>query len=553
MMKFCWCADSFLFVIGACLVLVHASLRITLLLRTADLRHQCVVLCATLKRALSGCVQYCTNVLRCNKSDPMSPLDELVKRKVLQRRIEALRAASVILAHALTIPLVKFCVSTWAEEPVILAVTQMVCIMISMAMSIAMYSISSLTSMLVEMYYAAMMVISLIFMWSSPADSFALSMPVAFMTRFVVSVLHLNVGSVVFCNLVSFAVTCAYIAKRTVVHKDEVDELLLYMDLIGTILITVTSASIERLAVSVAHKEVNISNLTTENSSSMLLLDMVCDVVLELSNEFRIMRDSPSFAAFLMRAPGSSLMGESFTSLIDDCHERKRFQDFLAARTGSSRKVGTFHASISDALRNRLKVEIFFVRVDMDVGISHFLLGIREFRDSQLIALPSFESRTPKKRRPSKHNGTPPSFEQSCFEEKDAPPPATALGRLHYPQLKLTTDDARFYSIAASLCTWNINVDRTACCSYHAYIMAGKTTLIRLAQAPCDDRFPVIAQGTLQCQTCGIFDGEGVEGQIARCSVCASDDVRVFDGHTASTIELERNAAPRLSLAAVSL
>eukprot|EP00928_Gymnodinium_smaydae_P009714 TRINITY_DN13634_c1_g1_i1.p1 TRINITY_DN13634_c1_g1~~TRINITY_DN13634_c1_g1_i1.p1 ORF type:complete len:553 (-),score=45.08 TRINITY_DN13634_c1_g1_i1:243-1901(-) len=552
MVKFCWCADTLVLAISACLVLVHFALRVTFYVRTVGGCDGLLALSATLKRALWGCVQICTNLLRRGRCSALSTIEELVKRKVSQRRFEIQRTASVIFAHTLTIGLVSFCVRTLSEQQLRVTVPQIVCIMTSMVMSMFMYSTSSLTSILVEVHYAGMMLLCAIYVWSSPADSFALSLSSALLARFVITVLHLDGASAAFWNLVALGATYACLAQHAL--HNETNELLLYFDVVTTIAGTLASASIERLAASVAHHEVHTSNLSAENSSSMLLLDVVCDVALKVNDQFRIMRDSPSFAAFLLKDSPSSMEGESFASFIEDRFERRRFEKALLEDTNPTRKVGACQASLSDALCNRINVELFFVRVEMDVDISHYLIGLRELPDAQLTELPTSSSkRTRKRRRALSDIGTPPSCEQSHLEENVARPSARIPRRCRFPELKLTTDGARLCSLAATLSTWVIHTEHATCCNYHAYVMAGKTTLSKLANAPCNANFPNVANEVMQCQACGIIDSVVAEGDIVSCSVCASNDIETIQRISVSADASDHYANSKPSPSTTSL
>eukprot|EP00928_Gymnodinium_smaydae_P033103 TRINITY_DN23808_c0_g2_i1.p1 TRINITY_DN23808_c0_g2~~TRINITY_DN23808_c0_g2_i1.p1 ORF type:complete len:563 (-),score=41.40 TRINITY_DN23808_c0_g2_i1:320-2008(-) len=532
-MEFCWCADTVLFVISALLVLLHVGLRVRSNVRVSRWCCGCMDAFEPLKRCLLAWVQYFWDALISKKSTH----DELVERKILQRRIEAIGIASITAANILALVLLVNVFRGATEQVIHSTAPQRTCLVVAMLASMCVYSAPALTSRSIDVYYALMIIATSVYIWTSSIELLALSMVQAAFVRLMLSVLYLKTAATILWNTMLSGATCVYLANCSV--NDELKSILAYSDVGSTIVLIIVAAGVKRLATSVAHQEVCISRLRTENSSSMLLLDMVCDVILELSDKLRIVHDSPAFTALLMRAAGSSNEGMSFTSFIHDKDEAQDFQDSLFGKRCFEGKVGTGVATLSDTSRNTVRVEMFFVRIEMDTNINHYLLGIREFKDSEVIQGPSFKAPKQKGVKPLLNNGTPSALERSTLGKPSGSDKGKTSGRCRYPHLQLTNEKGMYSSLGMSLSTWNISTMRTTCCSYHEYITAGKTALTKLAEAPCDSNFPEIVQQGRQCQECGIIDASIEQSEVTACSVCLSPDMTFFDMNAAGISDSE--------------
>eukprot|EP00928_Gymnodinium_smaydae_P009079 TRINITY_DN13352_c0_g1_i2.p1 TRINITY_DN13352_c0_g1~~TRINITY_DN13352_c0_g1_i2.p1 ORF type:complete len:207 (-),score=12.00 TRINITY_DN13352_c0_g1_i2:193-813(-) len=173
----------------------------------------------------------------------------------------------------------------------------------------------------------------------------------------------------------------------------------------------------------------------------------------------------------------------------------------------------------SDSLRNRLRVDIFFVKLEMDVDVSHYLLGVRESGEGDRLDTPYTPLQYGKRLSSRVHKGTPSSCERAGFEDEVSPQPSTPSDRLQFPHLALTSMDAQYRSLLMCLSSWNVSVDRLTCCSFHEYVIAAKVVLAKLREAPCHRSFPGLGPSSTQCQECGILESE-LEARV--CGFCDS-------------------------------
>eukprot|EP00928_Gymnodinium_smaydae_P007259 TRINITY_DN12618_c0_g2_i3.p1 TRINITY_DN12618_c0_g2~~TRINITY_DN12618_c0_g2_i3.p1 ORF type:complete len:513 (-),score=46.64 TRINITY_DN12618_c0_g2_i3:209-1747(-) len=484
------------------------------------------------------------------KSDEMTPLDELVKRKLEHRRAEIARFTFVSIANLMTLGIFRLLFTVLSGIPLHSEV-QAICGVCALALSICAYSAPPSTPKLPEMYYACMMIIfTAYFLWSPP-DLFMISQRTSFFVRFVLSVAVLNIPHMVLWNLAVLGANIIYTTTDTNLFSSYVWTL--SFDLVATLSFIVISIVFERWMSSETHRETQISRLKISNSSSMLLLDMMCDVFLELSDKLMIACESPSFAALMFKSAGSSVQGQSFTSFLEDDLGRQTFERQLIAGTRQNGNVGVCNATLKDGLHNKIHVEVFFVKVELDTDIYHYLVGIRESNQEACgTALsfpePEFRTHTPseargtisnrsessqtfRKQTPSEHKGTLPISSRSELSQAPVRYRRKVKGGLQHPQLKKTERNARCKSMETCLASWNIHVPGGACCCYHAYVIAAKQTLSRhLSKGPCRKNFARLIADGLQCQTCGFIIDDGQEDEYDACPACDSIELKPFGG-----------------------
>eukprot|EP00928_Gymnodinium_smaydae_P010718 TRINITY_DN14034_c0_g1_i4.p1 TRINITY_DN14034_c0_g1~~TRINITY_DN14034_c0_g1_i4.p1 ORF type:complete len:546 (+),score=83.12 TRINITY_DN14034_c0_g1_i4:83-1720(+) len=516
-MEFCLCRSTYILGSGALLVLIHTCLCMKLLLQKMNwhrLRKECF---AIGKALLFRIARYMS---KAKESKELTPYDELVMRKFAQRRLEIAGIAIFAIANV-NAGAIVFSLSMMATgNPAAFSDWQIICLLCSMALSICAYSVPPSTPKLSEVYYGGMMIICTTFVLSSPPNLFVFSLRASYVIRFVLSVSSLNIKHMVFWNVAVLIASFIYTTSIPLDHT--FGDLFLSFDIMFTVACIVVSIAFERWLTSTVERETEIVKLKLDKSSSMSLLDVMCDVVLELSDKFKIVCESRNFGA-LMSNTGSSLQGQSFSSFIEDDLGRETFEYQLIAGTRQESKVGVCHTTLMDCLRNRIKVDIFFVKVEMDVDIHHYMCGIRESSQENIGVDPSFSPRDVRARRPSKRKGTPPASERSDLSQIHA-----SSGELRHPWLKLTEDFGRCLSLETCLSSWNISTTHSACCFFHAYISAGKRSLSEIAQSPCREHFPTFPTEGLQCQTCGMIIGDAEENDHDTCPTCDSLELGAF-------------------------
>eukprot|EP00928_Gymnodinium_smaydae_P046129 TRINITY_DN3072_c0_g2_i1.p1 TRINITY_DN3072_c0_g2~~TRINITY_DN3072_c0_g2_i1.p1 ORF type:complete len:540 (-),score=57.20 TRINITY_DN3072_c0_g2_i1:88-1707(-) len=527
-MQLCFCSETIFFTIGVFLVLSHVFLHVRKHIQAVGwcaFSQQCSVLRQTLVSWTRSSIE----LLQLSCSCSSASRDELLSQKLAKRRLEAMSSVISTLAVMFSTVIMGISIRIAVGAGTVRSGPHLACLLVASLASTCASYVFELTSKLVELYYATMMITIAVFAWSSLADEFFVTFLTAYVIKLSLSIHFLNMRSVVLWNLVVLSVEVVHDAQHGIKDSERYVGLQLAA---FTLVIIVVTAGFKRWAISAARQEIYISNLKVENSASSSLLDLVCDVVVQVDSQLTIKHESLALKAMLMKTGGATTKGVPFTSFIADDQERQLFTwQLLAPRTVSEGKVGTFRTTLSDSLRNRVSADIFFVAIEMDVDVVHYLLGVRELNERDVMGAPSFplreDSQEDKKKvkRSSSKKGTPSNYERADFNEAAGPSPPVASDNLHFPQLLLTSTNAQYISMLHCLSSWNVNVDSTTCCSFHAYVLAAKMVTSEFRKAPCDARFPSLAREGTQCQMCGMI--EAGEGNVS-CGLCESSDVKPY-------------------------
>eukprot|EP00928_Gymnodinium_smaydae_P001999 TRINITY_DN10709_c0_g1_i4.p1 TRINITY_DN10709_c0_g1~~TRINITY_DN10709_c0_g1_i4.p1 ORF type:complete len:543 (-),score=62.33 TRINITY_DN10709_c0_g1_i4:354-1982(-) len=536
-MEVCLCADTALFFLSASMVVIHVLLRLSFHARSAGWVGVFMYYYEPVTRVWLRVMQTFMSLVRRTSSTSATMRDQLVKRKLVQRRLEASHAARVNVAHCLCFKCFVFVARSLVGLPILLSTSQFSCELVAMCVSMLAYSTFTRSLRVMELWYAAMMTLISVYGFFGAADNFLASVIGTLPIRLLISSLHLNVESVIFWNLLNL------LARFLHALQDQSFAQYWPYEVVSTVFVVVAAASVKQWMILQVRQEVDIAKLQIDNSASASLLDLVCDVVLELSDRFRIVRDSRTLAAFLMRMSGSSLEGMMFTEFISDELAKHDFEERMRSSTSSEGKVGTFSTTLSDNLGNHIGAEIFFVKIQMDVDCCHYMLGIRESREAasiRTIPEPNRDTQACKKRKPLQFIGTPSNSDRSALEGRSAPPPSLMRRRLSYPHLVPTTNLARSMSLSFCMSTWNISIKGTDCCEFHAYVNASKKVLNELRRKRCQSDFPPsqTLKG-MQCQKCGIIQAEDEE-----CHTCGSPDLTFLEELQQNLEQQEQRDSP---------
>eukprot|EP00928_Gymnodinium_smaydae_P018764 TRINITY_DN17155_c0_g2_i1.p1 TRINITY_DN17155_c0_g2~~TRINITY_DN17155_c0_g2_i1.p1 ORF type:complete len:546 (-),score=53.73 TRINITY_DN17155_c0_g2_i1:47-1684(-) len=545
-MEFCLCFETIYFVVGSFLILLHGFLSLRRYAQAVGWVSAVKGLCSTLSQTMVRWTRLCVDLLQCNGLTALTPRDELLMRKLSMRQLEAMSNAITIISGVLSLSIASILIRVLLRMELHGHPVQNVCLLVGLSVSLCTSHMLVLTSGVLEIYYAIMMLGGSCFVCSGPVDMFIFAVSTSFVFQILLSIHFMNMRSVLFWNLVACAMNITY-AMRNPTHPSPVTAILFLTAL--TTLVILATAGFRRWAISSARQEIHISSLKIENSASSSLLDLVCDVVVQLDGKLNITHDSHSFKAMLMKTGGRTTEGVPLTSFLPDGQERENFQAQLkAARQAAGGKVGTFRTTLLDSLRNRVSADIFFVAAEMDVDVTHYLVGVRECNEADVIRVcnepvvmetetASISSKDNKTTRFG-HKGTPSVCERAEFKEGIAASQSETSNNLQFPKLEPTSKDAQFRTMLTCISSWNVNVDPVStCCSFHAYARTVKSLADAFRAAPCDASFPNLAREGMQCQRCGIIEAEAT---ALVCGLCESTDVKTFQlkPDAASTIQL---------------
>jgi len=138
----------------------------------------------------------------------------------------------------------------------------------------------------------------------------------------------------------------------------------------------------------VAEQEIRSKMGQCERSAVSSLLGMMCDAVVDLDANLRMLAHEASLSTLLMHGNGRSSKGVAIRELVPPGHEREIFDESIARNVRGlegSPTPGMFGTRIRDSIGNLLKVVIYHVPYETVTGSVHHLLGLRE--DSDPLAI----------------------------------------------------------------------------------------------------------------------------------------------------------------------
>mmetsp|Transcript_122256 Transcript_122256/g.391003 ORF Transcript_122256/g.391003 Transcript_122256/m.391003 type:complete len:460 (+) Transcript_122256:50-1429(+) len=137
--------------------------------------------------------------------------------------------------------------------------------------------------------------------------------------------------------------------------------------------------------------------LLGENSATATLLNLMCDVVVELDANLKLVRQAPKLEAMLaLHSTRAATLQQYMPNEVD----QSRFQDVLCPEgdVSLSYEPGALHSTLRDSWGNHISVEMFYIQFrGPDLCLRTFV-GLREFADQQLSDLPDLPSFPPKRK-----------------------------------------------------------------------------------------------------------------------------------------------------------
>eukprot|EP00928_Gymnodinium_smaydae_P001455 TRINITY_DN10539_c0_g2_i1.p1 TRINITY_DN10539_c0_g2~~TRINITY_DN10539_c0_g2_i1.p1 ORF type:complete len:265 (+),score=20.15 TRINITY_DN10539_c0_g2_i1:59-796(+) len=204
-MQFCLCVETFFFCIGSFLLLTHGFFAMRKHLQAGGwcaFRDQC----ATLLKTVVGWTSICIELFQLS----CAPRDVLLTEKLSQRRLEAMHNAILTVTGMTSTLIAGILVRMALGAEAGRSDSQLLCVVAVSALSICASYMLVLTSALLEIYYAIMMLLCSYFVWSSTADTFFFVACATFVIQLVLSVHFMNMRSVAFWNLVVMSVEIVY-------------------------------------------------------------------------------------------------------------------------------------------------------------------------------------------------------------------------------------------------------------------------------------------------------------------------------------------------------
>lgn len=335
-------------------------------------------------------------------------------------------------------------------------------------------------------------------------------------------------------------------AAYTVVRGVEAGVLpahIIMLDIVQDLAILIFVATIEQSMLVEITEEVEAGRVRRENSAGKTLLNIVCDVMVEVDDELNFVDDSVAFSSLLMLS-SRSLTGMKFDDFIPSKAEKDRFRSHVLADELTGEHAASMLLEMRDSLGSAISIELFNVSFQNESGSWHHLLGLREFTDVHPITTDQTTGefvgnitadanaermeRRALARANKSRKGTSSSSDassgaiDSLQSNNEVRGQARESGHV-YPDLLPTTSLVHDASALHAMTSWNLLVPRTMCCPFHTYTRELKQTVLRLERLNCIDQFPSAhpPHHVVQCQACGYLDDcDERIGSPWQCLVC---------------------------------
>uniref|UniRef100_A0A7S2JZ51 Uncharacterized protein n=1 Tax=Zooxanthella nutricula TaxID=1333877 RepID=A0A7S2JZ51_9DINO len=313
------------------------------------------------------------------------------------------------------------------------------------------------------------------------------------------------------------------------------------------------------------HKDVTERALRQESGAMTRLLDLTCDLVLEMDSDLRISHQSPKLALMLTLGSSWPALNAQLQDFMPLDSDKVRFQTLARGFLDDEAEAlpSAMHATMRGPHNASLQIELFFAVFPGMDGKKRLLVGVREVPDSPVLGLPgqdavtfspSWDERAPsdsssssqeeeppcgsfdnavrrsrrsaaaaviaasaivpsdsgssqvsghrRNRRRGKRRGTPPSSRRRSLDAAGGEPKEGPKDVLLDSRFLETRSSGKEWSLLQTMAFWNITVRRGSCCAFHSYIDELASCCFSLSMRGCFDSAPT---GDAQCQECGML------------------------------------------------
>eukprot|EP00930_Biecheleria_cincta_P029897 TRINITY_DN20741_c0_g1_i1.p1 TRINITY_DN20741_c0_g1~~TRINITY_DN20741_c0_g1_i1.p1 ORF type:complete len:390 (+),score=51.03 TRINITY_DN20741_c0_g1_i1:532-1701(+) len=286
---------------------------------------------------------------------------------------------------------------------------------------------------------------------------------------------------------------------------------------------------------------------SSAHSAGKSLLRNLCDVVIELDSELRIVDGAAKLATVLLRSSHTSLSGVYFHTVMSSEDSERFVRQLQAPSPEGEHACHAIHVNMRDSCGNSMKMELFTVEFEMLDECPHYFVGVREFTDDSTVrhdvvaedagpevvredaraasAIPAATHRRSRNRR-LQGLGTPAASAREDLGSDVASQVSVASGSSGLSSLEAcslihanylpTTIHGRTCVLLKALASCNIPYRTLTCCRFHCSVEDARETLNVFRRLPCHETEPM---GEWQCQHCGIINPDALmhDGTCMNC------------------------------------
>mmetsp|Transcript_49020 Transcript_49020/g.140907 ORF Transcript_49020/g.140907 Transcript_49020/m.140907 type:complete len:569 (-) Transcript_49020:45-1751(-) len=370
------------------------------------------------------------------------------------------------------------------------------------------------------------------------------------MVRLIVSMSSLSVCEAAAWNGAALLLTSYRYTQLpgSVLHVVDEEDILLSVSKLAVtevfvfVAVVVCTAAYTGVVRSQIRHQLQEAKLRGDSAATTRMLELVCDVVVELDSDLAITDNAQRFAAMLSLNP-ANVKGTHMQDYMLNDEDRQRFeQRLLVAKDDPEGSLpGVAHVTLRDSCGTRISAEVFYLHFRRS-GDDRMLVGIQETPDYRPVAelrkshsqhslfvAPGAgsegEETTEEDAQPASSTYVSPSGSQAMTGS------SLSARSLLVRQCRRTTKRAEDLSLLGCLLSWNAAVRTSACCAYHGYIHEASKCLDRLRSRRCIRTF--CPSWEAQCKECGLFaylepscDGSDLFQECGGCHAKAVTKIR---------------------------
>eukprot|EP00928_Gymnodinium_smaydae_P086553 TRINITY_DN7079_c0_g1_i10.p1 TRINITY_DN7079_c0_g1~~TRINITY_DN7079_c0_g1_i10.p1 ORF type:complete len:534 (+),score=43.93 TRINITY_DN7079_c0_g1_i10:68-1669(+) len=470
-----------------------------------------------------------------NRALEKDPSDEYVDREVERYLVQNIQRVLLVSRHVSCVVISLVLFNTHIGEERTLSDIQVLLVIIGSVAttfgSTVEYLVNATT---VHIWYATLLVFTGLFVlasdsqhaevvqnWNLQIIPLRLMLSISYVRRPVVFIFNfLNSMACVY----AFTRASSFCAEETARLFD-----MIQWEIVVVIGISYLSSTTESSLRAQIASTLKVTCLQGEGKAMMRLLDLVCDVVVELDCHQCMSEHSKRFSALLALGPTFNTKGVHLECLMPSADDRLRFREMLdSASTGINSVPSVTHVTLRDGRGMRFQAQVFCVHFRGLRDSSRFYIGIQESQDVPVTNLENVQnSRRSRRMRASSHNRTEEvgigsnagDSQTSAIEAAESSELGVSVGKgLLHTHWQPTSYEGKRLGLMSSMISWNFKMDSHQCCAYHAACNEVLSVVASMKQEPCKVGFKT--EFTAQCTNCGSLEDWNNVCDSLECPTC---------------------------------
>eukprot|EP00928_Gymnodinium_smaydae_P056671 TRINITY_DN40003_c0_g1_i1.p1 TRINITY_DN40003_c0_g1~~TRINITY_DN40003_c0_g1_i1.p1 ORF type:complete len:528 (+),score=53.58 TRINITY_DN40003_c0_g1_i1:93-1676(+) len=467
----------------------------------------------------------------CTLTAEKDRMKEYVDREIDKHVVQSMRRVILVARHAFCIMLALILFNLLNGKALQLSDIQVLMIIVASVLVIFGSTVDYLVNRItVHLWYAFMLLGVTFFLVLSGPMGGALTLFASHFVplRLILSVNYLKIPSIFIINVIC-ALVSVYANDNNVYCEADVSclHMAIGREVLVVFAILYLSSMTETSLRSEILRTMQVTCSQGEGTAMMRLLDLVCEVVVELDSQECVSDHSEGFAAVFNISPGLNTKGYRLQTFMPHAADHERFEAMLRSTSAGVDAVpSVMQATLHDSCGTIFKAEVFCVHFRGIGESSRYYIGIQETRDEPMTDLRQFRS-AKRSRRPQVSSDNVQtglnlheiesnlSASESGESSSVGAPSSETL--LHQNWQRTTTNGKRLGLLSAML-SWNINVPQKKCCAYHAACDEVNRILSTMKRGQCIPSFKT--DFSAQCSNCGNLDFWARVSTSLECKVC---------------------------------